>query len=753
MKSLFHILCSVHFLFFILASNALAQNYDFDGSQHVDVTLLSDVQTFQPSDSLEKPIGRIGVKLTPKKGWHLYWKNSGEAGLPSRVNFETSPSVKVGALRWPAPMKFKERGNIITYGYMDSFVLVADVFETEKVDERAEKVSIKAHVSWLVCKDICVPGQKTVSLHSELSSSKPLEPTSYAKEFDFTELTSERSFEKAKNLLLKKPEITLLKNQVELRFAPAFSIPPDGIENHLQVFPLSNPLHVLSNPRVFISERDSMVTVVIDTAIMGDPSQEELPIEGVLVFSELLAKTSHPVSVAWEQTSTKPQSTSNVGSSEAKPLTYRFVTEKEKKIGEKVVLKKSSENIFIALFSAFIAGIILNLMPCVLPILSIKVMSLVEQTQKSRAEVVRSALSYAAGILSSFAVLAVIVSTLRASGDQLGWGFQFQYPEFVFALVLVTFLLSLGFFDIYYISIPFVGKLSKKSENTRSVFFKNFFDGVLATALSTPCTAPFLGTALIAAFSQSAWVTALVFLSIGAGLGFPYIWIALDPRLIRFVPKPGWWMVQLKEFLGFLLLGTVIWLVSIQNTLRPDATVWTIGFLLLIFLTLWAYRWSKDGKGTFLRIIQALILCITFYTGIVVVWPKIASSVSAQSEDSSTLAWKDYSEDLNESLLKDGKTVFIDFTAEWCITCKANEYLVINTKATKELFELHEIVALKADWTSGASHITEALKKYGGNGVPHYVLLNKKTPGVKVLPPLLSDAALKEAVKEVSNSR
>jgi thiol:disulfide interchange protein len=400
---------------------------------------------------------------------------------------------------------------------------------------------------------------------------------------------------------------------------------------------------------------------------------------------------------------------------------------------EEVVLSKDSgASFFLVLVFAFVGGLILNVMPCVLPILALKLFSISKSTDKTKKENRIDAMWFSVGVVSTFLILALIAIILKQSGAALGWGFQFQYAGFVLGLIVVLFVLALGFFDVYIANLPVLGRFVNYADSkTGHSILKNIFDGVLITLLSTPCTAPFLGTALVYAFTRSEKEILSVFLFIALGLITPFVSIVSSPSLMKYFPKPGAWMQTIKELLGLGLLGTVVWLLQVASKGGQIDIVNVISLLLLVFILFWGISRISSTKRM-LRI-TFLLICVL---GIYYVWP-----LKGKKNSEHQLTWVPYS----DTLIAEAKgPVFLDFTAEWCITCKYNENFILSNEIVLELFKSRNITALKADWTSGDLKITKALEQYGGAGVPHYAYIPE--PGAKpiILPSLLSVKVISE---------
>jgi thiol:disulfide interchange protein len=395
---------------------------------------------------------------------------------------------------------------------------------------------------------------------------------------------------------------------------------------------------------------------------------------------------------------------------------------------------------------ALIGGLLLNVMPCVLPVISLKIFGFVSEAGERPDKAFKLALVFSAGILGCFAVLAAIVTFFRAIGAQVGWGFQFQDYRFVLAIGCLVFAFALNLFGVFELTISAraTGGLAKLAAGAG--YGGAFFQGAFATILATPCTAPFLGTASAFAFTQPAWATFLIFFSIGIGMALPYLLLAIQPKWLRYLPKPGEWMVRLKQLLGFLLLATLLWLSWIVGRLRGVDGMVELGGLLLIIGLL---AWIKGSFWTPVSSVRSRVLAAMSMVAVLVVAIGSYLFVTAPSE----LSWQAFSQQSLDKALQSGRPVFVDFTADWCITCKANERFALDTSAVRQAFAQNQVVVLRADWTHGDPEITQILKEHGRAGVPMYLFYpgGKDRPPV-VLPELISSQTVLDAMKTGSKT-
>ena len=375
------------------------------------------------------------------------------------------------------------------------------------------------------------------------------------------------------------------------------------------------------------------------------------------------------------------------------------------------------------LLFAFLGGFILNLMPCVFPVLSINAMRLVNQSDSSKKEVARSSMMYTVGVITSFIILALVIILVKTSGESVGWGFQFQSPFFNLALLTMIFLFALSLFDVFLIRAPGMQLATKASSKEGSS--GAFFNGIFAVLLATPCTAPLLGAALGFAFAQPPLLIILIFISIGFGLSLPFILLGFFPKLIKVIPRPGNWMIIFKEVMGFLLLLTALYLVRSLFYLVGGANLIRI-LLYLLILGFGAWLYGSFVKPQYSRKkqwIYTFIALIFVVTGAVTTlkFPQTETTITLDDGSYKRDGWQKFSPELVSQLRSDDKAIFIRFSAEWCLTCKKNETAVLFTKEIEKLFEDNEVELLLGDYTKKDEVITEWLQKFNRAGVPLYV--------------------------------
>ncbi len=408
------------------------------------------------------------------------------------------------------------------------------------------------------------------------------------------------------------------------------------------------------------------------------------------------------------------------------------------------------------LAAAFIGGLILNLMPCVLPVLSLKVFALIKHAGEHPGQAWKQGVAFAVGVVVSFWILAGLLLALRAAGNQLGWGFQMQSPGFVAALIVLFFLIGLNLFGVFEIGGSLVG-VDAKAASHAGGSVSSFLNGALATVAATPCTAPFMGSALGFAAQQSAAVSMLIFTFLALGMAAPYLLLTIFPQSLRFVPKPGVWMESLKQFMGFLLMATVIFLLYVFGALKDsDALISMLGVLLVVSVAAWVYgRWTVPTRSPLVRglavaktvFILACAVAWSFY--IVRAEPASDSSV-ARSATATHDDYQTWSPDAVQAALAKGQPVFVDFTAAWCLSCKVNERVALGTTSVKDAFAQKNVALFRADWTRQDPVISQTLQKFNRDGVPLYLLYSPKAPDApQVLPEVLTPGIVLDALNKI----
>ena len=678
-------------LLFLLPDSAPAQVYK--GQTLVEPRLVADTTAIVPGQSV-----RIGVLLKMAPGWHTYWQFPGDAGIPTEVKWDLPPGWKTGPIQWPIPLKLSEPGDIQIYGYHDEVLLMVQLTPPSRIE--AASVKLAADVNWLVCEKICIPGSAKVQLDLPVGQSTPANAELFTKFRDRLPKPLPPSAGSALKWSRQAKEFRLTIADKSL-----------ARESSVDFFPLPDSSTLIGHPRREQLPDGSIVFVIpLESASPSVQSLDGLIVSGDHAFS--LGKNN--VAAVTATTAAKIAAPAEAPTGLLKLLLF-----------------------------GFIGGFILNLMPCVLPVISLKIFGFIQHAGDSRGRIFGNGLAFAIGIFAWFIGLAALMIALKSAGREITWAFQFTNPYFVVAMSAVVLVFALNLFGVFEITLPAAAATGLVGWSAREGYAGSFFQGVFATVLATPCTAPYLGTALGFAFAQSAVIIVLMFLAIAAGMSTPYLLLSAQPAWLRFVPRPGPWMVRVKQFMGFLLLATLLFLLWVIGIARGiDAAIWVSAFLLALSIACWMLGSfstpvvPRRQRSFFVVLVLLLVLGSGFYfIGQKFTATKIAVSGLTKGD------WIAFSPERLQSELAAGRTVFIDFTAAWCITCKFNESSVLESAAVKSAFERYGVVKMKADWTNADPVITKTLKQFGRVGVPLYVLYPAATPNQPVvLPELLTQA-------------
>jgi thiol:disulfide interchange protein len=685
-------------VFVVLQSPARAQKYE--GRELVQAQLLADTTAVVPG----KPF-TAGLLLRMVPNWHTYWKFPGDAGISTEVKWKLPDGWKAGEIQWPIPLKLIEPGDIHIYGYHDEVLLLQEI--TPPASLKDSSVQLAAEASWLVCEKICIPGSANVKLDLPIAAQNaPANGELFAKYRRSLPQNWPETNVARVNWQREGAELRLTVESAALANYPAADF-----------YPAPEANVVVGHPT---TERgaDGKITfrVPIETT-----DKNVTALSGIVVFGQ---NDNGADRNAWSL------------------------------VAPTVATAPPAQSRSLAMFLLFglIGGFILNLMPCVLPVISLKIFGFVQHAGQDRRRILRSGLAFVAGIFAWFVGLALLLIGLKAAGREIIWAFQFTNPYFVLLMSAIVLVFALNLFGVFEVSLPQFASRGAVGLSAKEGDAGSFFQGVFATVLATPCTAPFLGTALGFAFTQSGWTILLMFLAIATGMAFPYFLLAAQPAWLRLLPKPGPWMVRVKQLMGFLLLATLLFLLAVLGAERGvEAIVWTSCFLLALSLACWM-------KGAFIvptasigaRLISiVLVLLLVLGSGWYFIGEKFAQaklSVTAATEGD----WQRFTPQLLESELKQGHAVFIDFTAAWCLTCKFNEANVLEASAVRDAFQRHGITKIKADWTNADPEITKILKQFGRPGVPMYVLYPGNHAEPILFPEVLTQSLVLEKLETVS---
>jgi thiol:disulfide interchange protein DsbD len=678
-------------------------------ADHLQVALMSSVGAVRPGQPL-----RVGLHFELEDGWHVYWQNPGESGEPPRVSWELPPGFTAGPLEFPAP-RFFRTGPITNYGYSREVLLPAHIVTPAEV--RDGRVEIKAKVGWLVCREDCIPGKAELALSLPVARQDPVPASDHAELFAATTASLPvpvdavvRDKGDALEIALVIPRDSLVTGTAPLRhrFFPRGEAVDHGAEQEVAV------------------EEDAVLVRVRKS----DRAAQVTRLEGVVVSE------NHERRLAWaiaaDVVAPSPPAVARVASdTKATPPGAPAV----------------APSFWVAMLFAFLGGLILNLMPCVFPVLSLKILGFVAHAHDQR-KVRHHGLAYGAGVLVSFWTLAGVLIALRAGAEKLGWGFQLQSPGFVAALVILMFLVALNLLGTFEVglSLTRAGAVGEGNGSRNGNGLSGAFaTGVLATIVATPCTAPFMGTALGYALTQPAYVSLGVFTSLALGMAAPYVVLAHLPRLLARLPRPGRWMETLKQALAFPMFATALWLLTVHHQLAgPLAMFKLLAGLLIVAAGAWLYgrRQSSPRQGVIAAVAALALVLGGTGLGVSTTGAALPAAVASDGDE----LWTPWSPERVATLRAEGHPVFVNFTATWCLSCKVNEELVFATDDIRAAFKTHKIAALKADWTNRDATIAAALESHGRAGVPLYLYYPAGNEGPpRILPSLLTKATVLEA--------
>ena len=674
---------------------------------HTQADLVLSATAVKPGDTI---LAAVRLRMDPE--WHTYWKNSGDSGMATKTVWQLPPGITAGETQWPVPEKLTAEG-LTSYLYEDEAVLLTPLKVAP--DARAGSYDIKAKVSWLECQLLCVPGSTEVQAHLEIASAtKPSDDSgSFAA---WQAKLPKSSAGLSPHAYWEKAAVgdtrMLIIEWTPTAAASTADFYPDPADD----FEIQAGVDLLSTNAGKIQIRK------VVHKLMGDWPKT--------VSGLLIQKTGTQVQ-AYKATMTVSASGTAAGATSTSEGTAETTGPPPGTSGQK--------SLALMLLYAFIGGLILNIMPCVLPVIALKILGFVSQAKDHPRKVRWMGLTYAAGVLVSFLVLAAIVIGIKAAGHQAGWGMQFGNPTFVVALTVLVTLVALNLFGVFEITLS--GRLMGATNQLTSKEGVGgaFFNGVLATALATPCTAPFLGAALGFAFAQSAGLIVLMFLVIGAGLAAPYVVLSWEPGWLKFLPKPGAWMEKFKIAMGFPMLATAVWLFYLTFDYFGKRTLWIGLFLVIAALATWVFgEFVQRGRTR-----RGLALVISL--GLLIV----GSAYSFKKLNAPETQWQPWSQQAVAKARAEGRPVLVDFTADWCLTCNTVVKPALESSSVQTKLSDINAVKLLADYTRISPEITEELARFKRAGVPLVLVYprNADKPAI-VLPEALTAGMVLNALEK-----
>lgn len=671
---------------------------------NVSVRLVSEYQGLTPQAN-----NRLAVVFEHEPGWHTYWRMPGDAGLPTQFNFTAPADLQISEPRFPLPERMASQG-LVNFGYGGTTVFPFTIDVPRFPEGHSAKIQV--HVSYLACRDVCIPGESTAEIQLPYAVAPAATPDATVIE------AAQRAVPEVANIdgLHAVYEDDRLKVTI-----PASSV---HIEKTLTFFPLQEYAIALLKEPQYTREKDGTQSLLLTMA----PEFAKAPsptLPGVLVAD------GGPTSNGWAIET-------------ALPLTQGTVPVPPAFTGSLPIPETDvSVTTLTALLFAFLGGLILNLMPCVFPILSLKILQLVEGYRRGE-KLLPHGLAFTAGVLVTMAVLSGALLTLRGIGMALGWGFQLQSPWVVSLLIVLFVAITLNLLGVFEFTAATHLADSRAARNApKSGVKSSFFTGMLAVIVASPCTAPFMGAALGYAVTQPAVEALAVFLSLGLGMALPWLLLCIFPGWSRLLPRPGAWMDIFRKVMAIPMALAVVWLgwvLSKQINLNGMLLMLAACGATAIFL--WLLGREQWGRGRN-RLLMAVTACVT--TGIIGV---VATGMFDRNGTVSSQGhWQPWSDQAVKTALAEGRPVFVDFTAAWCVTCQANKVAALNRDEVQAAFAKHNFVLLVGDWTNHDPAITEILSHFGRSGVPLY-LIYRPDGTVNVLPELLTPGIVTQAVEK-----
>ena len=628
----------------------------------------------------------IGLEYQMEPGWKTYWKSPGDGGFAQTISWDNSTNVKNINILWPTPIEFEILG-LTSLGYQNDVIFPLEI----ELDDKSKNTFLNLHVNFLICKEVCIPGDATLFL--EIPSGEKKLTDNYF------------NIEKALSLLPEEDFNSSYIKEINLK---TFS---DDISSTLQLQFKSDK--VFYNPKIFLHSPFGLPVVKNSISYSNDNKRITTDFN---FDKNLISENKFPLEII------------------IKDKNHNFKQVLDVQMQNQSINLETNRNYFYYILISLIAGLILNVMPCVFPVLSIKLMS-VFSSEKHNTSV--SFITTALGIITSFVLLGLIFLFLQYFNMSIAWGMQFQNPYFLIFITLVIFLFMMNMFGQFEIILP--SQLNNLSflDNSNNKYIKDFFNGFFATLMATPCSAPFVGTAITAAFTQSYAIGISIFLFMGIGMSLPYLLIASFPKLIKFLPKPGKWMVYVKYILGLLLLATVLWLL---NILSNFFNTYFLTLLIIFFLVL-SYR----QKISFQR--NAVTILVLFSIFSLSSFKAFQQNITIDNEKD----WLNFFDVEVDKLINNKQLVFLDITADWCATCQFNKLNVLNSDKIIQLFKDNKVTLVRADWTRPNQKINIFLEKYDRFGIPFNAFFSDNFPDGLLLSELLSEKEIVNVINKINN--
>ncbi len=720
----------------------------------VEVELVAEADAVVPGQPM-----RLGLRIRHDPQWHTYWRNPGDSGLPTQLALDLPAGFRAGAIEWPAPQRLFIPP-LANYGYEDEIVLPVPLQVPAAID--GERVRFAGRASWLMCREVCIPGDADVALELPVQRSGKAAKSRFATLFDMAdsrmprEKIAARVFADGDTLSIGLPQ-----RAASVEFFPY----REGLLRNAD----EQVLHAVDGGvrlAVRLNE-DGTRAARADAAVLAQAA------EGIVIIDGQARELAVSVSPVALPAGTEIARVAGAPQAAAAPrgsgLDFPGLRDGgdfspgAPAAGPGGARPAGATSLGIAALFGAIGGLILNLMPCVFPVIGLKVLGFARHGSEGSTASRIGALAFSAGVVVSFWVLAALLLGLRAAGEAAGWGFQLQSPLFVTAMALLFVAIALNFSGVYEIglSLTRLGQFGQGGGAASHPLAGSFGSGVLAVLVATPCTAPFMGSALGYTLGSTTLEALVVFTAIGVGMAAPYLLLGLFPAWLRWLPRPGRWMETFRQSLAFPMYATAAWLAWVlgQQAGIDAVLALAIGAVLLA-LALWLVgRFVQGGSGS-RRTWTASLAVALLALGVWTAWPqRVAGDApaaqarqDASAVDGEVLGWQPWSRERIADALASGRPVFVDFTAAWCVSCQANKRLVLERDAIVGAMAQRGVVRLKADWTNRDPAITEELARYGRNGVPLYLLFTPGQAAPRILPELLTTGIVMDALASVAPS-
>ena len=665
---------------------------------HINAELVAATTAAVPGETLT-----VALRLEPDEHWHTYWRNPGDSGLPTRLRWDVPESIEPGPILWPFPER-QPMGPLTNFGYSGEHFLLTDI--PVPADFDAEELTLDVAASWLVCENICIPGSADLNLTLPVQASA--QPSQWAKALQQTR-------KRVPTPLTAPAQFAVDGEHLRIQLAP--DALPAG--DSLVYFPATTELASNTDTPVFRHGE-----AVIDIRVGTSEYLGALPTE-----SEHVVVINNQRAVVF--------TARQIGADALIPVDG----------GSTAAAGDASFNLGLALVFALLGGLILNLMPCVFPVLSIKAVSVAQQSGSAAGERRVHALCYTAGVVGGFLVLAIALIALREAGERIGWGFQLQSPVFVTVLAWIMLVLGLSLAGVFEFGTRLMGmgdSLTHQGGRRGALM-----TGLLACLVATPCTAPFMGPAMGFAITQPAIVALAVFAALGLGMALPFLLIGFVPAAARLLPRPGAWMLTFKQLMAFPMYVTAIWLIWVLGR-QTGVNGMAVGLLGVVLIGFAIWLWSKRPRQGPARVGLALAAWLAVAGSLAMLASPLlqpAPASAAPTDVAGAAGWGVYAPDTVAELQAEGQPVFVNLTADWCVTCHVNERVALNTATVVNAMERSGVARLKGDWTNRDPVITAVLEQYDRTGVPLYLLYPGEAGAAPmVLPQILTPQRVVDAL-------